>query len=152
MTGSYDLINFNLDKAASDNPSIKLNAECQFHNLLKKYGDNLIIEPFAIEIPPYEAPDLRKSDLQLDYPSFYKDTICYSLPDETKVKLPEDLNMESAYGKYSISYKQRNNEVYIYKSILISAGRYNLIEYKDFYDFITTVKNNELKKIYLQYI
>ena len=60
--------------------------------------------------------------------------------------------MESDYGKYSISYKQKNNEVYIYKSILISSGRYNLIKYKEFYDFITTVKNNELKKIYLQYI
>lgn len=152
LTGSYDLINFNLEEAASDNPSIKLNAECQFHNLLKKYGNNLIIEPFAIEIPSYEAPGLRKSDLQLDYPSFYKDTICYSLPDDKKVKLPEDINMESDYGKYSISYKQKNNEVYIYKSILISSGRYNLIEYKEFYDFITTVKNNELKKIYLQYI
>lgn len=152
LTGSYDLINFNLEKAAYDNPSIKLNAECQFHNLLKKYGDNLIIEPFSIEIPTYEAPETRKSDLQLDYPSFYKDTICYSLPDDKKVKLPEDINMESDYGKYSISYKQKNNEVYIYKSILISSGRYNLIEYKEFYDFITTVKNNELKKIYLQYI
>lgn len=152
LTGSYDLIDFNLEKAASDSPSIKLMAECQFHNLLKKYGDNLIIEPFAIEIPTYETPDLRTSDLQLDYPSFYKDTICYSLPDDKKIKLPEDVNMESDYGKYSISYEQKNEKIYIYKSILILPGRYNLIQYKGFYDFISTIKNSELKKIYLQYL
>lgn len=150
FSGSYNLIDFKFEKESRDSAFINLVVDCEMHNLYKEYGNNVIISPFPIDLPSYELPQKRTQNVQLYYPEYYKDTIVYSLSEKTISKIPDNINMESKYGKYSIKYKVQDNKFYVFKSILIFPGRYSLDEYKEFYDFMMMVKNSENKKIFIE--
>ncbi len=47
-------------------------------------------------------------------------------------------------------YEIKDRQLFVYKSILIYSGKYPVDEYVDFYKFISAIKNNEIKKIYLE--
>lgn len=152
LSGSFDLHDFKFRKENLDSAKIEMDLECKMHNLYKEYGNNIVISPFSIDIPSYESPDKRKTDVQLDYPEYYQDEIIYQFSNDKKIKKPENISVESKYGEYSITYQVDENKLVVKKMILIYQGRYNQEEYKDFYDFITSVKNNEIKKLYLETI
>ncbi|MFV0535749.1 MAG: DUF3857 domain-containing protein [Dysgonomonas sp.] len=150
LSGSYDLSDFKFTIEDRDSSKITLNADCKVHNLYKEYGKNLVITPFPIEIASYELPDKRISGVQLDYPEFYEDTVHYSFTDKNISKIPEDTEITSKYGKYNVRYEIRDKQLLVYKSVLIYSGKYSVDEYVDFYKFISAIKNNEIKKIYLE--
>lgn len=150
LTGSYDLLDFKFEEKNRDSAKINLKAQCKIHNLYKKYGKNLIIEPFPIEIESYDPPGKRSTDVQINYPEYYKDTIKYEFSDQKITKMPENISINSDYGHYSLKYEISDNKLFVYKKILINAGRYTLNEYPEFYKFITQVKNNEINKIYME--
>lgn len=149
LRGSYELLNFNLIDS-KESPTIILEAECSMQHAYKQYGKNLILESFPIEMISYEIPEKRTQDVEIAYPSFYQDTIVYELENHKLAKIPADLSIESDFGHYSLSYKQDENKLITYKSILISAGRYPLSVYKDFYQFINDINNKERQKIYIE--
>lgn len=150
LSGSYDLLSYEFietDKGASN---IKFTAKCKMHNAYKKYGNNLIINSFPIKVPNYETPDKRISDVQLDYPEHYEDSIILELGDIRINKIPEPILIESEYGQYNLKYELKDNKVFIYKMIYIKNGRYTKEQYPEFYKFMMSVKNNENKNFYLE--
>lgn len=150
LSGSYDLSDFKFIMEDRDSAKIVLNADCKIHNLYKEYGNNLVITSFPIEISSYESPDKRVSGIQLDYPEFYKDSAIYSFSDKNLTKAPENIEITSKYGKYDVRYEIKDKQLFVHKSILIYSGKYSVDEYADFYKFISAMKNNEIKKIYLE--
>lgn len=150
FSGSYDLSDFKFVLEDRNSAKIGLNAICKIHNLYKEYGNNLVISPFPIAITSYESPEKRVSGIQLDYPEYYKDTVVYSFSDKNLSKVPENIEITSKYGIYTVRYEIKDKKLFIYKSILIYSGKYPIEQYNDFYKFITTIKNNETKKIYLE--
>ncbi|MDR1707644.1 MAG: DUF3857 and transglutaminase domain-containing protein [Prevotella sp.] len=150
LSGSYDLSDFKFIVEDRDSSKITLNADCKVHNLYKEYGKNLVITPFPIEITSYESPDKRVSGVQLDYPEFYKDGAVYSFSDKDLTKAPDNIEIISKYGRYDVMYEIKDRQLFVYKSILIYSRKYPVDEYVDFYKFISAIKNNEIKKIYLE--
>lgn len=150
LSGSYDLLDFKFHKENIDSAKIDLAVNCQIHNLYKEYGNNLIISPFTINLPSYESPDKRVSDVQLDYPQYYKDHTEYLLPDKRISQIPKDVILASDFGEYSLKFETRDNKLIVDKTILIYPGRYTTTQYPDFYKFIMLVKNNEIKSYYIE--
>jgi hypothetical protein len=150
LAGSYDLLDFKFQKENRDNAYIKMDAICKMHSLYKEYGKNLIINSFPILFPTYELPEKRITDVQIDYPEYYKDTITYEITDKNIARLPKDVHLKSEFGEYSQIFKQNDNKLIIYKSILILPGRYSKDQYKNFYQFMNFVHNNENKNYYIE--
>jgi len=149
LSGSYDLLDYSFYQESKDNATITLKADCKVHNLSKVYGKNLILLPFPLDIYTYESPDKRIQDVQIDYPEHYCDTITYNITGKEIAKLPENVNIKTNYGEYSLKHEIKEGRFIVYKSILIFSGRYSLNEYKNFYQFMIAVKNNEIKNYYL---
>lgn len=152
FSGSFDLEDFKLVKS-EDEAQILLSVTCRTHSsLFKKYGNNLVLSPFPITIAAYESPENRITDVQLDYPEYYQDTIVYRLSsDNQKIEnAPQSISIKSEYGSYDVDYKIDGDNLIQYKTIFIAAGRYGADEYEAFYRFVSLVKSNELKNIYLE--
>jgi len=150
LSGSYDLLNFKFEKENRDSAFIRMNTICKMHNLHKKYGNNLIINPFPLILPSYELPEKRINDVQIDYPEHYIDTIVYEIPNNNIAKIPENIQIRSVFGEYFQTFRQNGSKLIIYKSVLIFPGRYSKIQYNGFYRFMNSVYNNENKNYYIE--
>lgn len=150
MSGSYDLLSYEFINTKKESPSIQLKARCKAHSTHKKYGNNIIINPYPIYIPYYETPEKRISDVEVHYPEYYKDSIILEIGDIKVNKIAEPVSIESEYGAYELKYELKENKVIIYKSILINAGRYTKEQYPGFYKFMLSIRNNENKNFYLE--
>lgn len=148
--GSYDLIDYKLSNHNRDEAVISSEINCRMHNIIKKYGNNIILSPFPIQLPAYESPDKRTQDVQIDYPLFNTDTIIYKIRDIEIAKIPEDISIDTDYGYYKLSFVITDSRLIINKSILIRAGRYTMEEYKGFYNFIMKIKNIENTNQYIE--
>jgi len=153
FSGSFDLLDFRSKKKKRESMEIRLEADLNMKNLFKKYGNNLVLTSLPVNLPLYENPDMRTQNIQIDYPMFQQDTIIYNIAgvsDKTISKVPENIDIDSKYGKYSVTFEGKGSQLIIYKSVLINTGRYPISEYRNFYDFITSIKNNENKNFYLE--
>lgn len=150
MSGSYTLEDYTIINPDRNQPYVDLNLSLAMNNLHKSYGQNLSITPFSWSLPHYETPQNRVYDLQINYPTNRTDTIIYRLPEGILEKLPENIRIETPFGVYTQNFEMKDKSLIIYKSLKINSGRYSLEEYPLFYMFITQVRNNELKNIYLE--
>lgn len=116
----------------------------------KTYGSNLVITPFSRKITSYQTPENREQEVRLDYPEYYADTAVYIIKGKEIAKIPADIERTTPFGTYSQKYEKSGDKFYIYKTIHIFAGRYDLSQYEEFYKFIQSIRNNENKKIYLE--
>jgi len=148
--GSYDVLDYKLSDHHRDEAVISTEVSCKMHNIIKKYGNNIVLSPFPIHLPAYESPEKRTQDIQIDYPQFNTDTIIYEIQDMNITKIPEDIFIDTTYGYYKLSFKIEENQLVINKSMLLRAGRYSLEEYKDFYTFIMKIKNIENTNQYIE--
>ncbi len=151
LSGSYELLDFAFDRKDRDTNNIKINANIKTDNIAKKYGNNIMLNPFSIDIPLYEKPETRKQYIQLDMPEYYIDTIKYKFSDINSIdKIPDNVNIDSPYGKYSLDFALQGNILIVTKKLLIMAGRYDLKTYKEFYEFISNARNYENQKLNIQ--
>lgn len=150
LTGSFDLINFDFIKTSRDSAQIQLDVQCRMHSVSKKFGNNISITPYSLKVPFYEIPDKRKQDVQIDYPQYYEDSLVYDIPNTTISKVPSNVQIITPYGHYILQFKSKDNQLTVYKSMLIKAGNYPLAEYGKFYEFIQQLRNLEIKNYYIE--
>ena len=150
LTGSFDLINFDFIKTSRDSARIQLDIQCRMHSIYKKFGNNISITPYSLKIPFYEIPDKRKQDVQIDYPQYYEDNLLYDIPNMSINKVPSNVQIVTPYGHYILQFKAKDNQLTVYKSMLIKAGNYTLAEYDKFYEFIQQLRNMEIKNYYIE--
>lgn len=149
--GTFDLLNFKFDKQARDTATINFNATFKIKDAVKKNGNNLILYTFPREIDLYETPENRTQPIQIDYPIYYKDSIEYTFSNEVDLPIYSETDIKSQYGNYLVELIYKDNVLRVTKTISINKGRYSLSEYADFYQFISKVRNNERKGIYINH-
>ncbi|WP_108823456.1 DUF3857 domain-containing protein [Dysgonomonas sp. Marseille-P4361] len=150
LHGSYELLDYSIEKDESKVPNIELKASCKVNNLYKKYGNNLVLKIFPINTPKYELPENRTQDVKIELPEYYSDTIVYDIANFDIAKVPNDINIESKYGRYEMTIKSDENKVIVSKSVIIYQGEYSISEYQDFFNFILSVWNNERTNLYIE--
>lgn len=150
FSGKAELIDYELNYNNRQSAEIGLTARFKAENICKEYGKDIILSPFPMDINNFELPDQRTTGVQINYPEFYKDTIIYELPDKEIIKIPERVFVETDFGKYEISFALKNHTLVCYKTFLLYPGRYPIDRYEEFFQFIQTMKNNELKNIHVE--
>ena len=146
--GAYQLTNYDFHITSPDSAQIDLNAQLKMENVINKYDNNIIITPFAILLPKYEYPTNRILGVQINIPTYYKDTIIYELGSGI-TKIPENIEINTPFGFYNLRFELASNKFIVYKTILLYAGKYNLNKYEEFYAFMQAIISNENKKLYL---
>lgn len=149
LSGSFDIIDFNFVTPPRDSALIQLDVQCKMHTVYKKFGNNISIVPYSLNMPYYEDPDKRKQDVQIDLPLFYEDNLIYEIPNSIS-KTPPNVEITTPYGHYFLIFETKNNQLIINKSILIKAGNYLLKEYSKFHEFIQRLRNLENKNYYIE--
>ena len=148
---NIELSSYNIKNSVDTKPLILFNCEGKITNHHNVYGKNIIINPIPIYLPAYETPDNREYGIRINYPIYKQDTIVYTMNDKVQLKSQKDsLNIESSYGYYNLSYEVKGKQIWIYKSLLIHAGKYQNAMYPEFYTFINKIKNSEHKKLYFE--
>lgn len=150
LNGSYSIDNYQFIDNVHDSSNISLKASFTINNIMKKFGNNIVINPFSWNLASWELPEKRKQNIQIDFPIFKEDTILYNLSRYIIKSLPEDIELTTPYGEYIVKYNIEDNYIKVTKSVRVYAARYQLSEYNDFYWFINQILNNENKKIYLE--
>lgn len=151
LDGSFDILGYEVLKQGRDSAFIGLKIKSKINRIYKKYGNNLVVNPLMIDLPKFENVNQRTQELQMDYPIYQKYRIRMKFLDMKITQMPTDFEIQSPYGDlYVVKYTQEGEFVIIEKELLISAKRLTLEEYKDFYNFIVQVKNNEISNYYFE--
>lgn len=152
LSGSFELVDFNISKPDENAAVSAMNIKCEMTNMYKHYGNNYILTNFPIETETYELPEKRTHDLQIDYPINITDSIIYGFLDQEINKIPENINLTTEFGSYNVEFILEDNKLIVIKNMNIKSGRYPVSNYEKFYEFISTIKNNESRNIYIETI
>ncbi len=152
-SGNFDIGEYKFNITNPNKPEIDMHLSLNKSNNLKSYGKNLILSSFPQNLPSIDAPNSSNiNTLQFDYPIVYRDTVIYHLEDIQSIKKsPENINLESPFGKYETTFNFSETKFILIKNITIFRGRYENIETcQHFYNFLSNVKSYENKNIYLE--
>ena len=150
LSGKAEVIEYSLDANDRESPEIHLTARFKGDNIYREYGKNIILPPFPVGVKHFEKPEQRTTGVQIDYPESYIDTISYTVPDGQIVTIPEGISLETDFGRYKVFFELKENKLVMHKTVVIYAGRYPRERYEEFYHFINTMKNNEMKNIHIE--
>lgn len=146
VTDGFQLVDYELAKPNRDALEVVLNYEATSRDLYKHYGEEILIGNVRFSLPEFEKPEVRKLPIQIDYPIHQMDTITYEIPSGYLLhKSPGRYSIESKYGKYNLHFYEKDGEITLVKSLLITAGEYPISEYAEFYDFYLKILGLESK-------
>lgn len=145
---SFDLLKWELHKYNRDSVRIRLASELNIYNFISKYNNNIYFEIIPFSIPKFEPLNERDLPVEIPYPIIKEDTIFYLFPPNYRLRsFIEDKQLSSKYGSYCLNIKDMGDSLLVSKKLYIKDGFYQLNEYKDFYDFITRIKELDKSKI-----
>lgn len=91
----------------------------------------------------------RKHPVMLDSNSF-KEKVTFSLPADFKVdEIPDAVNLDTAFGKYSTTYAVNNGKLVFTRSLTTKRMTVPVERYKDVRDFFTSMLNAEQAPVVL---
>jgi len=80
-----------------------------------------------------------------------QDTIRMKLPENSEIEFtPENLNENTAFGKYSLHTIKEGNSLLIFRSLELYSNRYPPETFKDFQAFLRKVAKNDQSKIVIR--
>ena len=89
---------------------------------------------------PKENPEERKFPIYYDYPYIDIDSVEIKIPaGYNLLAKPENINLETKFGKYSSEYDFKDGKIYYYRKFEIVEREIPLIDYKDYRNFIRQV-------------
>jgi len=148
---AFDLHDWEMTKKGRDADYITLSVSAEINQIVNPIGDQFYFSFQQAGIPNIEMPQARKLPVRIPYPIVIYDTLTYQLPSRNQfVEIPNDIILETRYGKYAIKFMTHGNLLTIYRQILLNPIQIANSEYPDFYKFISTIKANEKLKILFQ--
>jgi hypothetical protein len=145
---SFELQNWFLIRDGRDARSIRLKALIEADHTLKALGNDQYFSIFPLSLPEFSSPKARKLPVQISCPVAHSDTLIYHLAtDYGKVELPENTKIANRFGTYEISFVNDKGAVLIYRNFILYTGIIPLSDYTELYNFISTVRQLEKRKI-----
>ena len=146
-----NVIDWKLYKINRDTAQIELKTKFGLHKLAKPLGTELYFNTIPVKTLDYRITAERKTPLFFPEPISNHDSVAYSLPDGWEVKsLPENKKISSSFGSYEFMYKLEGGKIIVYKSFDLFANRYEVNQYKDFYEFYNAVNTAEKRIVILK--
>jgi len=149
------LISWNIDDYDRDQNFISLTATLESKKLIRSVSDIKLISIPPTKIPKMENLADRKVDINIHYPiqhsAVHEFRFGEFLDKNSGLVIPDNIKIESDYGKYTIDYKQNKDIIEIKQSFILFTGRYSLSHYTSFYDFINKIERlNKTSKIVIK--
>ncbi len=148
---AFELQEWKIVKKGRDARYLSFEASLTVSNIVHALGDEYYIAIQPAMIPDFELPADRKLPVQLAYPVYRTDTLNYYLPENKKLQsLPQRVELESKFGKYSLDFRQEDGTLTILRDFQLFPGIISKDLYPGFYDFISAIKSKEKLKIIFQ--
>lgn len=144
----FELRNYSISRMSRDSREVILEYDALTKSLYSKYGNEIIVNTIPFDIPAFERPEERKTELLINYPIAHTDTVKYSVPFGYKpAAIGGKVNIISEFGSYSRELHIKEDGVTIVKSLMIKSGRFPLVSYPEFYRFIKEVKDEDTNAV-----
>jgi hypothetical protein len=142
-----ELLSWKMNQKDRDLPMLQLQMALKVNSQVRKLGKSLVVQPTALVLPRLESTSSRAAPLRINYPHNELDSIIYVLPfaGQYKTKLPQDVSIESKFGRYQEHYQEAGGQIRVRRSFQLFAGDYPKEEYPLFYAFIESVKDSQKK-------
>ncbi len=143
----FQLDNWRVVDPNRDSTNIKINASGKCPAQIREIGNIQVINPLKIAIADFEAPSQRKLDVRFSFPINEMNKSIYQLAslEDKKVQLPENVALDSKYGRYTASYVFKNHKIEVKEHLVINSGDIVLDEYSNFYNFIKSIFDHKKK-------
>jgi hypothetical protein len=86
------------------------------------------------------------------YPIIRTDTLCIAMPENSMgtVDFPDDVQVDSPFGKFSIHYALINDSAFVNKTFQLKAGNYDGGVLSDLKDYLGAVAASQKTPILIQ--
>jgi len=159
LLNQFDFGGVNIDKfkifPISDSiiPESGFEVEMLISDFASVVGNNLIFKLYVFNKLPYDKiiSKLRIHDFYIRRSFTQKDNIRINLPSDYKYNKdlkPFELNTE--FGKYSISVAKEKNALIFKRMLIINAGEYSKSKFKAFKSFVNTIIKKDNQKILVE--
>lgn len=147
---NYELIDWAFSPHERDDTWLDLTCNVKVRNQIRTLGKSLALKPVYVVLPELENPDKRISALRINCPVVWTDSVLYSVSfiHHFAIDLPDDVVIESKYGKYISTTLENEGIIHFFRQISIQKGEYDVKEYKEFYSFYSSILDT-LKKTYI---
>lgn len=145
----YFMSNFTMDQYVikqgnRDSANIRMQYRAHSDKIYVQYGNDMLVKNIPFSVPDLERPKSRRLPVQINYPQYKMDTIRYSIPRGYYISgMRKDTTINTLFGTYSTHIVPTDSTFLVTKSYLLHAGNYPLKLYRQFYQFIETVRKNE---------
>jgi hypothetical protein len=86
------------------------------------------------------------------YPIVRTDTLCIAMPKNSmgNVDFPDDVDVDSPFGKFSIHYTLINGTAFVYKNFQLNAGNYDGSLHAELKDYLSAFAESQKRPILIQ--
>lgn len=147
---TYDINNFDYKETKSRIPSVSETLDITVSNYATITGKRLFVVPNVMtrSSRKLQTDTARKYDLELGFAYKDVDTVQIELPSGFNPEaLPNDVSVESKFGKYNCTIKLKDNKLLYYRSIERYSGHYPAKDYNDLVKFIETIYKADRNKV-----
>lgn len=149
---SYDIRKFDYATEADRVPVIAESLELVANNYAAITGKRLFVVPNIMtrHYRKLSETEERKYDVNLSWEFRDVDTVKIQLPAGYEPEsVPQDVSLESPFGKYSCSVKLSGNTLYYYRSMEQYEGRFAPSTYKELVKFYNGIYKADRNKVVL---
>jgi hypothetical protein len=150
--GTYTINNFNYNQDKSVLPSINESLDITVANYATVTGKRIFIVPDVMtKLHTKLSADLeRKYDVKLNHEYKDIDSVEIEIPGGYEAEaMPQDVLVESRFGKYNCSVVFKNNKLVYYRSFENYSGLFPAKEYNDLVKFYEAVYKADRSKVVL---
>lgn len=130
------------------------NLSIQSSKYVRKVGNNFLLNPNMFNQMELSLPQIkdRKQNLKINRGFVDEDRIVYKISEEIEIgDLPETVQVENKFGKYSIGFTKLSENSFEYKRVFqLNQGEYPPEEYEVYREFIKEIARLDQTKILLQ--
>ncbi len=150
VENGFELEKYEIKKESRDSAKIEFNFSAKSNKIYVKYGNELAVKAVPLSLPKFEPVDERKLPVQIDYPVYKIDTMEFELPTGYKQQGDiEPCEIKSKLGYYKTKFAKTDTHVTLIRNFMLNAGFYDHDKYHEFYSFIKSVMDNEIKNHFL---
>lgn len=149
---TYDILSFNYKEERASLPSVDESLEMSVTNYATMTGKRLFLVPNVMtRVHSRLAPDEnRKHDIVFHIEYRDVDSVDITIPDGFAAEsMPQDVNVNTKFGKYYSSVKLNGNTIQYYRSIERYAGRFPAKDYGELVKFHETIYKADRNKAVL---
>ncbi len=147
---TYDVTSYNYKQHKDIIPSIDEDLQINATNYAAAMGKRFFLMPNVLTHLSYkiDTSEKRMYDIVLDHPFIHIDSVSIKLAGSYSIEsLPKDVNLKTAYGDYSISFKYQDNTVFCVRRFQQNEARFAASQYANFGNFINSINKADKSKI-----